>query len=84
MECFFSILSKPGLAHSVQRSKQDLKDLLRRFLESYNASCGPFTWTKGPEQLQHIIQTTQDYQASHPQKPRRRRTQKKKGHSTKN
>jgi len=27
IECFFSILSKQGLAHSVQKSKQDLKDL---------------------------------------------------------
>jgi hypothetical protein len=27
-ECFFSILTKQGLQHSVERSKQDLKDLL--------------------------------------------------------
>ncbi len=55
IECFFSVLSKQGLAHSVQRSEQDLKDLLHQFLQSYNASCGPFTWTKGPEQLQHTL-----------------------------
>ena len=83
IECFFSILSKQGLAHSVQRSKQDLKDLLRRFLESYNANCRPFTWSKGPEQLQHIIETTQVYQAAHPRKPRRRRAKKKKRDSIK-
>jgi transposase len=84
IECFFSILSKQGLAHSVQRSKQELKDLLHRFLESYNATCGPFTWTKGPEQLQHIIETTKDYQATHPRKPRRRRARKKNSDSIKN
>src|SRR6266550_878901 len=56
IECFFSILSKQGLAHSVQPSKQDLQDLLHRFLASYNTTCSPFTWTKGPEQLQHIIE----------------------------
>lgn len=84
IECFFSILSKQGLAHSVQRSKRDLKDLLRRFLESYNANCSPFTWTKGPEQLQHIIETTKEYQVTHPRKPRRRRAQKKKLDSIKN
>jgi hypothetical protein len=67
MECFFSILSKQGLVHSVQRSKQDLKDLIQQFIASYNANCGPFTWTKGPEQLQHIIETTKEYQRS-PQK----------------
>src|SRR5712691_10301337 len=84
IECFFSILSKQGLAHSVQRSKQDLKDLLHRFLASYNATCSPLTWTKGPEQLQHIIETTKEYQATHPRKPRRRRGKRKKGDSIKN
>src|SRR6266852_4791202 len=84
IECFFSILSKQGLAHSVQRSKQDLKDLLHRFLASYNTTCSPFTWTKGPEQLQHIIETTKEYQATHPRKPRRRRAKRKKGDSIKN
>src|SRR6267378_2343599 len=84
IECFFSILSKQGLAHSVQRSKQDLKDLLHRFLASYNTTCSPFTWTKGPEQLQHIIETTKEYQATHPRKPRRRRTRRKKADSIRN
>jgi transposase len=65
IEGFFSILSKQGLAHSVQSSKQDLKDLLQRFLASYNDRCGPFTWTKGPEQLQHIIETTIAAVAAH-------------------
>jgi transposase len=78
IECFFGILSKQGLAHSVQRSKQDLKDLLHRFLDTYNANCRPFTWTKGPEQLQRIIETTKDYQAAHPRKPRRRARRGKK------
>ena len=63
IEYFFSILSKRGLA-SVQQPKQDLKELLHRFLASYNESCNPFTWTKGPEHLQRIIGTTK--------KPRRR------------
>jgi hypothetical protein len=84
IECFFSILSKQGLAHSVQRSKQDLKDLLHRFLASYNATCGPFTWTKSPAQLQRIIETTRQYQATHPRKPRRKRSKKKKDNSIKN
>ena len=84
IECFFSILGKQGLAHSVQRSKQDLKDLLHRFLASYNATCSPFTWTKGPEQLQRIIETTKQYQAAHPRKPRHRRAKPKKTDSIKN
>jgi transposase len=83
IECFFSILSKQGLAHSVQHSKQDLKELLHRFLASYNQTCNPFTWTKGPEHLQRIIQTTKEYQALHPKKSRRRRAKAKKVHSIK-
>ncbi|MBM3746140.1 MAG: IS630 family transposase [Acidobacteria bacterium] len=72
VECFFSILSKQALAHSVQRSKRDLKALLQRFLANYNATCSPFTWTKGPAQLQRIIESTKEYQAAHPRKSRRR------------
>src|ERR1700757_1427179 len=83
IECFFSILSKQGLAHSVQRSKQDLKELLRRFLANYNHTCNPFTWTKGPEQLQRIIETTKEYQAVHPRKSRPRKAKPKKSDSIK-
>jgi transposase len=84
IECFFSILSKQGLAHSVQHSKQDLKQLLDRFIASYNETCNPFTWTKGPEHLQRIIETTREYQALHPRKPRRRPAKRKKAGSIKN
>ena len=84
IECFFSILSKQALAQSVQHSKRDLKDLLHRFLANYNETCSPFTWTKGPEQLQRIIETTKQYQAAHPRKPRRRKAKAKKTDSIKN
>jgi transposase len=83
IECFFSILSKQGLAHSVQHCKQDLKELLNRFIANYNETCNPFTWTKGPEHLQRIIETTKEYQALHPRKPRRRRAKRKKANSIK-
>ena len=73
IECFFSILSKRGLAHSVQHSKRDLKKLVLAFLDSYNENCGPFTWTKGPEHLQRIIEATKEYQLAHPKKPRGKR-----------
>ena len=83
IECFFSILSKQGLAHSVQPSKRDLKDLLHRFLANYHEACNPFTWTKGPEHLQRIIETTKDYQATHPRKSRRRGAKPKNSDSIK-
>ncbi len=76
IECFFSILSKQGLAHSVQRSKQDLKHLIQHFIAAYNANCGPFTWTRSPEQLQRIIQTTKSISRS-PQKTSTPRTKQK-------
>jgi transposase len=72
VECFLSILSKRVLAQSVRRSKQQLKDFLLKFLTSYNDSCQPFTWTKGLEKLQRIIEATEQYQAEHPPKRKRR------------
>lgn len=72
-ECFFSILTRRGLQHSVHHSKRELKEYLLQFIEHHNQTCSPFVWTKGPEQLQHIIETTQQYQAEHPVRPKRRR-----------
>lgn len=73
IECFFSLLSKRALAHSVQRSKQDLKAHLLRFLDTYRQHPTPFTWTKGPEHFQRIITATKEYQAAHPKTPRTRK-----------
>jgi hypothetical protein len=70
---FFSILTKQALTHSVRRSKKDLKDLLLRYLHKYGQNPKPFTWTKGTEQFQRIIEATKQYQAAHPQKPRPRK-----------
>jgi transposase len=70
IECFFSILTRQALTQSVQRSKKDLKDFLIRYLKKYGEHPTPFTWTKGPEQLQHIIEATKEYQAAHPKQPK--------------
>ena len=77
IECFFSILTRQGLAHSVHQSKRQLKDFLLQYIEHYNQHCTPFVWTKGPEKLQRIIEATQQYQATHPPQPRKRRKRKK-------
>jgi transposase len=71
VECFFSILTRQALTQSVQRSKKDLKELLLRYLKKYSENPKPFTWTKGPDQLQRIIEATKEYQATHPKPPRR-------------
>jgi transposase len=76
VECFFSILTRRGLQQSVHRSQRELKEYLLQFIEHYNESCSPFVWTKGPEQLQRIIEATRDYQAAHPRKRKRRRRKK--------
>jgi transposase len=73
IECFFSILTRQALTQSVHRSKKDLKDFLLRYLEKYSENPKPFTWTKGPEQLQRIIEATKEYQATHPKPPRHRK-----------
>lgn len=72
IECFFSILSRQALTQSVQRSKKDLKDLLLRYLKKYSENPTPFTWTKGPEHFQRIIEATKQYQAAHPKQPKQR------------
>ena len=76
IECFFSILTRQGLSHSVHQSRKQLKEFLLRYIENYNQHCGPFVWTKGPEKLQRIIEATQQYQAAHPPKKRRRKKRK--------
>jgi transposase len=70
IECFFSILTRQALTQSVQHSKKDLKELLLRYLKKYSDNPTPFTWTKGPEQLQRIIEATKEYQAAHPKQPK--------------
>src|SRR5712692_2198795 len=77
IECFFSILGKQGLSQRVDRSTKTLRAFLLEYLATYNATSGPFTWTKGPEQLKSIIEATKAYQAAHPRKPRRRRPRKR-------
>lgn len=73
IECFFSILTRQALTQSVQRSKKDLKELLHRYLKQYSENPTPFTWTKGPEHFQRIIEATKQYQAAHPKQPRQRK-----------
>lgn len=70
IECFFSILSRQGLSQSIHRSKKELKEYLLRYLKKYSENPRPFTWTKGPEQLQRIIEATKEYQAAHPKQPK--------------
>src|SRR6202162_2233503 len=73
IECFFSILTRQGLTQSVHRSKKDLKNFLHRYLKKYSENPTPFTWTKGPEHLQRIIEATKEYQAAHPKQPKQRK-----------
>lgn len=84
VECFFSILSRQGLAQSVHRSKRELKQYLHRYLKKYSENPRPFTWTKGPEQLQRIIQATKEYQAAHPKQRRQRKLRKTANDNKKN
>lgn len=72
IEVFFSILGKQGLSQRVDRSKVSLRTFLLQYLDQYNQTSAPFTWTKGPEKLQRIIEATK---AAHHngQLPKRRR-----------
>jgi len=68
IECFFSILGKQGLSQSVHTSKRQLKEFLLNYIVQNNKNPKPFAWT-------------QEYQAAHPRKLRKRR---RKAHSIKN
>src|SRR5438045_846147 len=73
IECFFSILTRQALTQSVQHSKKELKDFLELYLKKYSQNPTPFTWTKGPEHFQRIIEATKEYQAAHPKQPKKRK-----------
>ena len=62
-----------ALKQSVHRSKKELKEFLISYLKKYSENPTPFTWTKGPEHLQRIIEATREYQTAHPKKPKQRR-----------
>ena len=86
IECFFSILGKQGLSHRVDRSKSSLRTFLLQYLENYNETSAPFTWTKGPEKLQRIIEATK---AAHhnghlPKRKPRKRTRRRPANNIKN
>jgi hypothetical protein len=56
--------------------EKELKEYLLRYLKKYSENPRPFTWTKGPEQLQRIIEATKEYQAAHPKQPKQRKRKK--------
>lgn len=62
VECFFSILTRQGLQQAVHLSAQELTRFLKDYIRAYNKTCGPFTWTKGPNKLKRIIELTKQYQ----------------------
>jgi DDE superfamily endonuclease len=73
VEVFLSMVGKQGLSQSVHTSKRELKEFLLDFIARNNENSKPFVWTKGPKQLQRIIEATKQYQAAHPRKPRKRK-----------
>ena len=52
--------------------------ILVRYLKKYSENPTPFTWTKGPEHFQRIIEATKEYQAAHPKQPKQRKSNTKK------
>ena len=86
IECFFSILGKQGLSHRVDRSKVSLRTFLLQYLEKYNETSAPFTWTKGPEKLQRIIEATKaaHHNGQLPKRKPRQRTRRRPANNIKN
>jgi hypothetical protein len=68
IKCFFSILSKQASRPTASNAlRKGLKDFLLRYLKKYSPT--PFTWTRGPEHFQRIIEATKEYQVAYPSIP---------------
>jgi hypothetical protein len=72
--------------HRVDRSKVSLRAFLLQYLEQYNPTSAPFTWTKGPEKLQRIIEATKaaHHNGQLPKRRPRKRTQRRPANNIKN
>jgi hypothetical protein len=46
LEIFFGIITRQAIRLGSFSSVKDLIDTIRRFIDSYNDRCQPFTWTK--------------------------------------
>jgi hypothetical protein len=68
VDCVFSILTRRALTQSVDRSKQDLKEFLIRYLKKHSENPTPFTWTKGPEHLEGGHRIKKGVPVAHPKK----------------
>jgi hypothetical protein len=46
VEIFFGIITRQAIHRGSFSSVNDLIDTIRRFIDSYNDHCQPFTWAK--------------------------------------
>jgi transposase len=51
VETFFGIITRQAIRRGSFTSVQDLIDTIRRFIDSYNDRCQPFTWTKDADTI---------------------------------
>jgi transposase len=51
VEIFFNIVQRQAISRGVFKSVKQLTGALRRFVDHYNKTCQPFTWTKNAEQI---------------------------------
>ena len=51
VEIFFGIITRQAIRRGSFTSVRDLTDAIRRFIDSWNERCHPFTWTKTADQV---------------------------------
>jgi hypothetical protein len=51
VEIFFGIITRQAIRRGSYTSVPDLTDAIRRFIDSWNERCQPFTWTKTADQI---------------------------------
>jgi transposase len=51
VEIFFSIITRQAIRRGTFTSVKDLTSAIRRFIDSWNDRCQPFTWTKTADEI---------------------------------
>jgi transposase len=60
VEIFFGIITRQAIRRGIFRLVKDLTAAIGRFIDAYNDSCQPFTWTKDADELLAKIKTSRN------------------------
>jgi len=65
VESFFSIITRQAIRRASFTSVREVTDAIRRFIDSWNDRCVPFTWTKTTEEILAVANRQADSVTEH-------------------